>query len=139
MVFSLNCFDKTLLSFEIGCTGQRMIYSGILYVKGDPDAGRLREAILSTARDHPELMTTLSGGPLRHRRQVHKEVVGEVLEVQDLGTARPQAGQDSPPAARDVFPRNQAQSAASRCRRGMPRRTREDHAAPARHRSSRPA
>ncbi len=89
----LNCFDKTLLSFEIGCTGQRMIYSGILYLKGDPDPGRLREAILSTARAHPELMTTLCGGPLRHRRQVHEEYVGEVLEVQDLSAAQSKAGQ----------------------------------------------
>jgi len=89
----LNCFDKTLLSFEIGCTGQRMIYSGILYLRGDPDPDRLREAILSTARAHPELMTTLCGGPLRHHRQVHEEFVGEVLEVQDLAALQAQPGQ----------------------------------------------
>jgi NRPS condensation-like uncharacterized protein len=80
----LNCFDKALLSFEVNCTGQRIGYSGILYVRGEPDADRLRQAILSTARAHPELMTTLCGGPLRHHRQVHGEFLGEVLEVQDL-------------------------------------------------------
>lgn len=96
MAISLNCFDKTLLAFEIGCTGQRMIYSGILYVKGDPDPDRLREAILSTARAHPELMATLSGGPLRHRRQVRQEAVGEVLEVQDLAAAQAQRGLAGP-------------------------------------------
>jgi NRPS condensation-like uncharacterized protein len=95
LVFHLNCFDKTLLSFEIGCTGQRMIYSGILYLKGDPDAGRLREAILSTARAHPELMSTLSGGPFCHHRQVHEDIVGEVLEVQDLADLQAQQGSTS--------------------------------------------
>jgi NRPS condensation-like uncharacterized protein len=73
-----------LLSFEVNCTGQRIGYSGILYLRGEPDTDRLRQAILSTARAHPELMTTLCGGPLRHHRQVHEEFLGEVLEVQDL-------------------------------------------------------
>ena len=80
----LNCFDKSLLSFEVNCTGQRIGYSGVFSVRGEPDPDRLRKAILSTARAHPEMMTTLCGGPLRHYRQVHDDVVGEVLEVQDL-------------------------------------------------------
>jgi len=83
-VIHLNCFDKSLLSFEVNCTGQRIGYSGTLYLRGEPDTDRLRQAILSTARAHPELMTPLCGGPLWHRRQVHEEFLGEVLEVQDL-------------------------------------------------------
>jgi NRPS condensation-like uncharacterized protein len=79
-----NCIDKVLLSFEINCTGQRIHYTLILSTEGEPDAGRLREAIVSTARFHPELMTTLRDGLFRHYRQVHDDFVGEVLEVQDL-------------------------------------------------------
>jgi NRPS condensation-like uncharacterized protein len=86
----LNCFDKILQSFEPGCTGRRMTYTGMLYLKGEPDADRLREAVLATARAHPELMTTLCGGPLWHHREVHEEVLGEVLEVQDLATVQAQ-------------------------------------------------
>jgi NRPS condensation-like uncharacterized protein len=92
-VIHLNCFDKSLLAFEVNCTGRRIGYSGIFSVRGEPDPDRLRKAILSTAQAHPELMTTLRGGPLRHYRQVHDDVVGEVLEVQDL--AVPQAQRDS--------------------------------------------
>ena len=92
----LNCFDKSLLAFEVNCTGQRIGYSGIFSVRGEPDPDRLRKAILSTARAHPELMTTVRGGPLWHHRQVHDDVVGEVLEVQDL-VAHP-AQKDSVPA-----------------------------------------
>jgi NRPS condensation-like uncharacterized protein len=80
----LNCFDKALLSFEVNCTGRRIGYSGILSVRGEPDPDRLRKAILSTAGAHPEMMTTLYGGPFWHHRQFHEEVLGEVLEVQDL-------------------------------------------------------
>ena len=83
-IIHLNCFDKLLLAFEVNCTGQRIGYSGIFSVRGEPDPDWLRKAIMSTARAHPELMTTLCGGPLRHYRQVHDDVVGEVLEVQDL-------------------------------------------------------
>ncbi len=83
-MINLNCFDKALLSFEVNCTGRRIIYSGILDIRGEPDPDRLRKAILSTARAHPELMTTLRGGPFRHYRQIRKDVVGDVLEVQDL-------------------------------------------------------
>jgi len=89
-VIHLNCFDKALLAFETGCTGQRIGYSGIFSVRGEPDPDRLRKAILSTARAHPELMTTVRGGPLRHYRQVHDDVVGEVLEVQDLAVLQAQ-------------------------------------------------
>jgi len=88
LVNNLNCFDKSLLAFEVNCTGQRIGYSGIFSVRGEPDAERLRKAILSTARAHPELMTTLCGGPLQHHRQVHDGVLGEVLEVQDLTASR---------------------------------------------------
>ena len=49
----LNCFDKSLLAFEVNCTGRRIGYSGILSVQGEPDPDRLRKAILSTARAHP--------------------------------------------------------------------------------------
>jgi len=84
LVNQLNCFDKSLLAFEVNCTGRRIGYSGIFYLTGEPDADRLRKTILSTARAHPELMTTLCGGPLWHHRQLHEEVLGEVLEVQDL-------------------------------------------------------
>jgi len=83
-VIHLNCFDKALLSFEVNCTGRRIGYSGLFSVRGEPDPDRLRKAILSTARAHPEMMTTVRGGPLWHHRQVHGDVVGEVLEVQDL-------------------------------------------------------
>jgi hypothetical protein len=100
----LNCFDKALLSFEVNCTGQRIGYSGILYLRGEPDTDRLRKAVLSTARAHPELMTTLCGGPLRHRRQVYEEFLGEVLEVQDLATL--QAQKDSAKASIDKHPQN---------------------------------
>ena len=83
----LNCFDKSLLAFQVACTGRRISYSGILYLKGEPDADRLREAILATARAHPELRTTLCGGPLQHHRRVQDEIKGEVLEVQQLEAA----------------------------------------------------
>jgi len=88
----LNCFDKSLLSFEVNCTGQRIGYSGVFSVRGEPDPDRLRKAILSTARAHPEMMTTVCGGPLRHYRQVHDDAVGEVLEVQDLVALQAQKG-----------------------------------------------
>ena len=88
----LNCVDKALLAFEVNCTGQRIGYSGIFSVWGEPDPDRLRKAILSTTRAHPELMTTLRGGPLRHYRQVHDEFVGEVLEVQNLSALQAQQG-----------------------------------------------
>jgi NRPS condensation-like uncharacterized protein len=77
-VMHLNCFDKALLSFEVNCTGRRIGYSGIFSVRGEPDPDRLRKAILSTARAHPEMMTTLYGGPFWHQRQLHEEVLGEV-------------------------------------------------------------
>ncbi len=48
----------------------------------------MRKAILATAKAHPELMTTICGGPLQHHRRVHEQVVGEVLEVQDLAAIR---------------------------------------------------
>jgi len=80
----LNCVDKALLAFEVNCTGQRIGYSGIFSLRGEPDPDRLRKAILSTARAHPKLMTTLCGGPLWHHRRKHEDFVGEVLEVQDL-------------------------------------------------------
>ena len=83
-VIHLNCVDKALLAFEVNCTGQRIGYSGIFSVRGEPDPDRLRKAILSTARAHPKLMTTLCGGPLWHHRRKHEDFVGEVLEVQDL-------------------------------------------------------
>jgi hypothetical protein len=89
-VIHLNCFDKALLSFEVNCTGQRIGYSGTFSVRGEPDPDRLRKAILSTARSHPELMTTLRGGPLRHYRRVHDDFVGEALEVQDLAALQAQ-------------------------------------------------
>jgi hypothetical protein len=88
----LNCFDKSLLAFEVNCTGQRIGYSGIFSVRGEPDPDRLRKAILSTARAHPELMTTVRGGPLWHHRQVHEEFVGGVLEVRDLADLQTQRG-----------------------------------------------
>ncbi|MDM7999221.1 MAG: condensation domain-containing protein [Dehalococcoidia bacterium] len=88
----LNCFDKCLLAFEIGCTGRRISYSGILYLRGEPDVERLRGAILSAMRAHPELMTTLCGGPLQHHRRVCSDVMGEVLEVQDLVSSHTQQG-----------------------------------------------
>ena len=90
MVMHLNCVDKALLAFEVNCTGQRISYSGILSLQGEPDPDRLRMAILSTARAHPKLMTTLCGGPLWHRRRVHEEFVGEVLEVKDLADVQTQ-------------------------------------------------
>lgn len=86
----LNCFDKSLLAFEVNCTGRRIGYSGIFSVRGEPDPARLRKAILSTARAHPEMMTTLRGGPFRHYRQVHDDFLGEVLEVQDLAVLQEQ-------------------------------------------------
>jgi hypothetical protein len=89
-VIHLNCFDKALLSFEVNCTGQRIGYSGIFSVRGEPDPDRLRKAIMSTARAHPELMTTVRGGPLRHYRRVHDDFVEEVLEVQDLAALQAQ-------------------------------------------------
>ena len=92
MVMHLNCVDKALLAFEANCTGQRIGYSGILSLQGEPDPDRLRTAILSTARAHPKLMTTLFGGPLRHRRRVHEEFVGGVLEVRDLADLQTQRG-----------------------------------------------
>jgi NRPS condensation-like uncharacterized protein len=73
-----------MLAFEVNCTGRRISYSGIFYLRGEPEADRLRKAILSTARAHPEMMTTLHRGPLWHHRQVHEDVLGEVLEVHDL-------------------------------------------------------
>jgi len=88
----LNCVDKALLAFEVNCTGRRIGYSGILSIRGDPDTDRLRQAILSTARAHPKLMTTLSGGPLRHCRRVHEEFVGEILEVHDVVALETQKG-----------------------------------------------
>lgn len=88
----LNCFDKCLLAFEVGCTGRRISYSGILYLKGEPEADRLRGAVLSTASAHPELMTTLHGGPFQHHRRVHQEILGELLEVQDLTVGQEQRG-----------------------------------------------
>jgi NRPS condensation-like uncharacterized protein len=91
-IIHLNCFDKSLLAFEVNCTGRRIGYSGIFSVKGEPDPARLRKAILSTARAHPELMTTVRGGPLRHYRQVHNDVVGELLEVQDLAALQAKKG-----------------------------------------------
>jgi NRPS condensation-like uncharacterized protein len=97
LVPHLNCFDKSLLAFEVNCTGKRIGYSGIFSVRGEPDPDRLRRAILSTARAHPELMTTVHGGPLWHHRQVHEDVVGEVLEVQDLAAGPAQ--KDSAQAA----------------------------------------
>jgi len=92
MVMHLNCVDKALLAIEANCTGQRIGYSGILSLQGEPDPDRLRTAILSTARPHPKLMTTLFGGPLRHRRRVHEEFVGGVLEVRDLADLQTQRG-----------------------------------------------
>jgi hypothetical protein len=80
-VNQLNCFDKSLLAFEVNCTGQRICYSGIFSVRGEPDPDRLRKAILSTARAHPELMTSLCGRSLRHCRGLHEESVDEVLDV----------------------------------------------------------
>ena len=88
----LNCVDKALLAFEVNCTGRRIGYSGIFSVEGEPDPDRLRKAILSTARAHPKLMTTLCGGPHWRHRRVHQEFVGEVLEVQDLSAAQAQEG-----------------------------------------------
>jgi hypothetical protein len=76
-----NCADKTLLAFEVNCTGQRIKYTLILSIDGEPDVGRLREAILSTAHSHVRLMTTVRGGFFRHHRQVHESYLGEVLEV----------------------------------------------------------
>ena len=89
-IIHLNCFDKLLLAFEVNCTGQRIGYSGIFSVRGEPDPDKLRKAIMSTARAHPELMTTVRGGPFRHYRQVHDDVVGEALEVQDLAALQAQ-------------------------------------------------
>ena len=95
----LNCVDKALLAFEVNCTGRRIGYSGIFSVEGEPDPDRLRKAILSTARAHPKLMTTLCGGPLWHHRRVHEEFVGEVLEVRDLVDLQTQKGSSQAVAA----------------------------------------
>jgi hypothetical protein len=91
-VNQLNCFDKSLLAFEVNCTGQRIGYSGIFYLKGEPDADRLRKAILSTARARPDLMTTLCGGPLWLCRGLHEEFVEEVLGVSYLSAPQAQQG-----------------------------------------------
>lgn len=93
----LNCVDKALLAFEASATGRRIGYSLVLSLHGEPDPERLRKAILAMAWAHPELMTTLCGGPLRHCRRVHEEFVGEVLEVQDLAAV--QARQNSAQAS----------------------------------------
>jgi NRPS condensation-like uncharacterized protein len=89
-----NCADKMLFGFQVNCTGQSIQYNVILSIEGDPDAGRLREAIVSTAQDHARLMTTVYGGFFTHRRQVHDSYVGEVLEIRDLSTPQAQLGSD---------------------------------------------
>jgi hypothetical protein len=61
-------------------------------LRGEPDPDRLRRAILSTARAHPKLMTTLCGGSLWLCRGLHEEFVGEVLGVSYLSDPQAQLG-----------------------------------------------
>lgn len=83
-VIPLNCFDKALLSFEVNCGRESIGYHGILSIKGELDIGRLNQAIESTLRLHPTMLTVLHTGRFRYYRQIEYGREGKVLEVRDL-------------------------------------------------------
>ena len=81
---SLNCMDKTLLSFN--CANEPMIIHAIIDIEGkdDIDHIRLNQSIQSAQNAFPIMRSILKGKNLWPYREIQEDVGAGVLTVQDL-------------------------------------------------------